>query len=346
MSRVIGILAAGRAAVADSGNVGLNAVQIARVALGSGLKPAGADDDARAALRIQHDAAAATGAPAVAGDVAVRADIDPTATYSVTEVGIFARIGAGGVEFLFGYWAAEAAGDAIAAAVSGGATIVLATVMRVAGSAADVNVTPAIDLQIAAVADAGENQRGILKLATEALADAGADDETAMTPVLVKRVTDAATLAIRDGVGAAFDTLAELAAAVQNRLTETQADTRFGVRHLSVTRNADGSSNSASSETTLGSIDVTRTGLWLFQLTTGLTLTNLDIVGVTSFSIGGVVVVQLGLTGPPVAYDERFQFSRYALLDNGDTVTATGVIGVRHRYVETTFEAVYLGPAA
>lgn len=173
MSRVIGILAAGRAAIADSGNVGLNAVEVTKVALGDELKPAGVDDDARAALRNQRDEAAAAGAPAVAGDVAVRADIDPSATYSVTEVGIFARIGAGGQEFLFGYWAAESAADALAAAVDGGATIVLATIIRVGGSPADVNVTPAVDLTIAAVDAARLAHTGDLKLSAAIAVPAG-----------------------------------------------------------------------------------------------------------------------------------------------------------------------------
>lgn len=155
MNRMVHILAAGRAAIADSGNAGTNAVTITRVALGSGLAPAEADDDARAALRIQRNIAPASGVPAVAGDIAVRADIDPTANYAVTEVGLFARIGAG-PEFLFAYWAATAAGDAIAAAQSGGARITIAAVVRVSGSAAEVNVTAAPNITIVQGADTGD----------------------------------------------------------------------------------------------------------------------------------------------------------------------------------------------
>ena len=164
MNREAKILAAGRSALADSGNVGLQAVDIARVAIGSGLAPADVDDDARAALRNQRDAAAARGAPAVAGDVAVRANIAPSASYAVTEVGVFARIGGAGEEFLFAYWAAEAASEAIAAATQDGADIVMASVLRVGGSDAAVNVTPALDLTIAAVDTARLAHTGDLKL--------------------------------------------------------------------------------------------------------------------------------------------------------------------------------------
>ncbi len=173
MSRVIGILRAGRAAIADSGNAGLNAVTITRVAIGSGLNPDGDDDDARAALRIQRDAAPAVGVPAAGGDIAVRADISPTAEYTVSEVGVFARTGTAGAEFLFGYWAAGSSAEALAAATPGGATIVVATVVRVAGSPAAVTVAPAMNLTISAVDAAQLAHAGDIKLSAARAVPAG-----------------------------------------------------------------------------------------------------------------------------------------------------------------------------
>ena len=311
MSRVIGILAAGRAAVADSGNAGLNAVTITRVALGSGLKPDGANDGARAALRNQRDAAGAVGAPAVAGDVAVRADVEPSATYSVTEVGIFARIGDAGAEFLFAYWAAESAADAIAAAVSGGATIVLATVLRVAGSDADVDVSPAVDLTIAAVTDATEENRGILKLAGAALADAGVDDETAMTPALSRRVravTRVAATRVADGPALGVVS-ARLSAATQ--------------------------------QTDLATLDLPKAGQWLCTLRSGVSgdgggrwqwLIDEVVVG------GGGVSSGIGDASPTAS---SIVLSKAA----NARIVAQGRVTSIHRYIATVFEAFYLGPA-
>ena len=301
MSGMVRILAAGRAALVDSGNTGTNAVEITRVALGAGLAPADADDDARTALRNEQDEAAATGAAAAAGDLAVRADIAPTASYSVTEMGLFARIGSGGDEFLFGYWAVSDAASAMAAAVANGATITVAAVIRVAGSAADVEVAPSLDLTIAAVRAASEEQAGILKLATEALADAGDDDETAMTPAMTRRVT--------------------------------------GVRNLSVTRPADVAGLTQNTE--LGSLTITRTGVWLFQAVVALSSG-----GLRSVTLDGQ---QFVFRGGGQYYPGSAVAVKAIEKNAGDTVTlnARGYTGFDYtfRFLEITFEAFYLGPS-
>ena len=314
MSRAVTILAAGRTALADSGNTGLRAVTITRIAIGSGLKPASANDDARAALRTQRDAAAVTGVPAVAGDVAVRADIAPTASYSVTEVGVFARIGAAGAEFLFAYWAAADVASAWAAAATGGAKITVAAVVRVAGSAAAVNVAPALNLSIAAVGAATEERAGKLKLSTQALADAGVDDETAMTPALVKRRIDAQQ-----------------------------------VTRLSVTRDADTVDIRSGTTTQLGSLDLTKTGYWLLQLSVRIRMRT-RLGANIRVRIDGVIVELVTLIS--LAGSSRFiergggDWCVVRNKNSGDRVTADGYVGNTHQYSAMTFEAFYLGPSA
>lgn len=125
--------------LADGTARGIRGVTFTRLAIGSGIAPARADDSARAALRHQRETAAATGNTAVAGRIAVEGRYAPAAAYDVTEIGLFARRGAG-AEWLAAYWAADAASGAIARTVAGEA-FVLAGVVEVEAAAAEISVT-------------------------------------------------------------------------------------------------------------------------------------------------------------------------------------------------------------
>ena len=138
------VTTAGRAALADPNNVGVQAVRITRVLVGSGSGPGGAADDSRTTLRTQRDAAAAGGAVQVAARIAVRADVVGTAAYAVTEAGLEAAVGAGAA-FLFAYW--TNAGEVYAAVADGVAVLVVAAIDIVSGTPADLTV--AIDPTVA-----------------------------------------------------------------------------------------------------------------------------------------------------------------------------------------------------
>lgn len=120
------VTAAGRAALASSNHVGANRITITRVLVGSGQGPGGAADDARTTLRNQRDAAAAGGSTTVPARIHVRGDVQPTADYNITEVGLEARIGDDGAPFLFAYW--SAAGEIYAAAVTGVTVVIVAAI--------------------------------------------------------------------------------------------------------------------------------------------------------------------------------------------------------------------------
>lgn len=175
------LTAAGLAAVMDGANRGTREVQIRRVAIGSGLGPGDATDDARTTLRTERARADAGGTTAVAGRIAVTARFAPTATYSVTEVGVIARIGNAGAEFLFGYHAVPAAAEAVAAAISG-SPLVVSVVVNIRNAAA-VTVTIDPDLTIQIADPATTTRAGIVELATPAEVLTGTDAERAVTPL-------------------------------------------------------------------------------------------------------------------------------------------------------------------
>ena len=132
------LTAAGRAMIADGENTGTAAVSLTRLALGSGSAAAGAANDGKTALITQRDAVAVVGAVDAAGQVAYRADFRPAASYSITEAGLFGRVGAGGVEKMIAYW--TDGGTVLAAAISG-AALTVSGVLAVQSAAADVTVT-------------------------------------------------------------------------------------------------------------------------------------------------------------------------------------------------------------
>lgn len=113
---------AGRAALADGANIGINAVRYTKVAIGSGSGPGGEADDGRAALRNERDSAPVMGSTEVAGQVAVCGFVMATAAYQVREVGLFGRVGDSGAEALHAYWTDPS--DIFAAAAEGSQVIV------------------------------------------------------------------------------------------------------------------------------------------------------------------------------------------------------------------------------
>ena len=159
---VLRITAAGRAALADADNVGINAVRITKVLVGSGQGPGGTDDDARAALRNQRDSAVAGGSTMVPARVLVRGDVAATAAYSITEIGLEAKVGAN-APFLFAYW--SNAGEVFAAAVDGVVVLVIAAVDVVAETPAalTIEVAPTVQANFSATfAGLTDTQAGAL----------------------------------------------------------------------------------------------------------------------------------------------------------------------------------------
>lgn len=140
MTAQLNITAAGRAALANTANIAMGQVTITHLAIGSGLKQSGDNDDARTALRSEQNRVAATGAVSNTGNrVAVRGDVTPSAAFSVTELGLFANDPEGN-SVLLAYWAGESAADAIAAAASG-AMLVMIAALEIVNAVADVTIT-------------------------------------------------------------------------------------------------------------------------------------------------------------------------------------------------------------
>lgn len=181
MTATLTLTAAGRAALADASHRATQAVQLRRLAIGTGTAPAGTDDSARTALRAQREIVAVTGDTSVPARIALRADYAPTAAWSVTEMGLFARVGAAGDEFLFAYWVAAAASGALAAAVSGVA-LIAAGIVEITQSNAEIDVTLGLTVRVGASGPATTEARGIVELATAGEARGGTDTERACTP--------------------------------------------------------------------------------------------------------------------------------------------------------------------
>ena len=198
MTAQLTLTTAGASAVADGANIGLSEVTFTRLALGSGT--GAGDQSARVALETQRDIEAVTGVPAPApGRIPIRADYIPSEVYAVTEVGLFARIGAG-AEFLCAYWIAESAANAVASAAVN-TTLIIAGIIEVQSAGADIAIAPAVNISIGAPANvvytdrhATEGQRGIIEIATQGETNTGADDERAVTALkLAERLAAYAT---------------------------------------------------------------------------------------------------------------------------------------------------------
>lgn len=173
----LALTAAGRAAVADADHVGTDAIEITHLAVGDGLRPAGADDDGRTALRSERERQPVAGRQAADGHVALVADWTPAASYAATEIGLVADVD--GDTVLLAYWAAEAAAGAAVRAAAG-TRLLIAVDVAVTSSAADLAVTLSPSVTFATPPPAATTAvAGISRRATgaEVAAAAAADDE-------------------------------------------------------------------------------------------------------------------------------------------------------------------------
>ena len=187
MANALRLTTAGRALIADGANTGLSAVRLTHLAVGSGHAAGGAGNDARAVLRNERNRAAVSGAADAAGQVAYRADFAPTETYSVTEAGLFGRVGASGAVTLLAYW--TDGGTALAAAVPG-AALTIAGVLEVQAAAADVTVTVSTALTLgdpALAARVASSEAAVGRL------DGEQDTQDGLIAALGRRVTTAET---------------------------------------------------------------------------------------------------------------------------------------------------------
>lgn len=226
----LALTAAGRAAIADADHVGTEAVTLTHLAFGDGLRPAGADDDARAALRSERDRIAVAGREAADGHVAVVADWTPARAYALSEIGLVATVD--GATVLLAYGAVESAADAVAHTAVG-TRIVVALDVAVTSSAADLSVTLSPNVQFTAVPAATTAVAGISRRATGAEAQAAAEASAEADRAALERAAhltpyEAARFPIdlRDGAPANRDTLAKLAtalAAAETRIATLEA---------------------------------------------------------------------------------------------------------------------------
>ena len=214
----LALTAAGRAAVADADHVGTEAVTLTHLAFGDGLRPAGADDDTRTALRSERDRVAVAGREAADGHVAVVADWTPTRAYALSEIGLYATVDSAAV--LLAYGAVEAAADAVARTAVG-TRIVVALDVAVTSSAADLSVTLSPNVRFTAVPAATTAVAGVSRRATGAEAQAAAEASAEADRAALERAAhltpyEAARFPIdlRDGAPADRNTLAKLATAL------------------------------------------------------------------------------------------------------------------------------------
>ena len=131
---------AGRTAVMDGQNRALNNVQLRKMVIGDGTGPGGDGDDSRAALRSLKQTEGLVGTTLQAGRLAVRGEFTAAEVFSVTEVGIVARIGDAGAEFLLAFWTVPQASDALANTAVG-VKLIIAGVLDLVAAAAEVSVT-------------------------------------------------------------------------------------------------------------------------------------------------------------------------------------------------------------
>lgn len=181
------------AALADGTARGTRAIEMRSIVIGSGRGTPGSSNDDRTTLRAQQASAAVTGSIAVSGRIALQASFETAAGagFDVTEVGVMARIGSGGAPFLFAYQVVDI-GDARISVAEPGVTLLIACVLNVVRSAAEINVTvsPTLSLSVGQtraeidtlIGAATTALRGLVELATPAEARTGTDGSRAVTP--------------------------------------------------------------------------------------------------------------------------------------------------------------------
>ena len=138
MANILKLTSVGRAALADGNNRQTRAIVMRTLAIGSGHgAPSPTETSPRTTLRNQRDTGVVGGQTNVAGRIAVRASITPTANYNITEVGLFAQIEAE-APFLLAYWTDN---GRVLVPASQDSTTVIAGVLDLAVAAAEVMVT-------------------------------------------------------------------------------------------------------------------------------------------------------------------------------------------------------------
>lgn len=229
MSVQLAMTTAGLLSLRDPSQARTRVVTITRVSLGSGTAPAGTDESARTQLRAQQDIAATGGSTSTAG-LALRTWFRPTSAYGITEIGVWARIGAG-AEFLFAYWAGTTA-EAVARTVSGTDILVVGIVSF--GSAPTSTVNVAAELTLTFGQAATETQAGIVELATCAEAGAGAATDRALTPASLACVRSAwlpAGVVVAYGGATVPEGWLELDGSAVSRTTYAALFVVFGTTH-------------------------------------------------------------------------------------------------------------------
>ena len=217
MSATLTLTDAGLAAVVDAANTGLASVRMARLALGSGV---GGDAATATTLITERNIENVGGSSTAPGRIAVRADFTPAEVYTVTEVGLFARVGAGGAEFLFAYWGAANVSGGLVSTVRN-AVLTIVGIVEVTRSAAEIDITPRVDVTVGSSTDglvaqtqhATTEIRGIVELATSAEAARGVDRDRAVTPVALQAALQA-TLQAVSGAGLPTGAITDFAGTV------------------------------------------------------------------------------------------------------------------------------------
>ena len=143
---------AGRAALADGANRALRAIEIQSIEIGSSAGPGGTADDARTALRARIATLPGTGVTTVPGRVIVTGEYRPSALVTVREVGLIARIGSAGSDFLLGFWTHP---TTIVARPEPGTVLSIAITLDIAAAAAAVTVTVNPEITVIAKPPAG-----------------------------------------------------------------------------------------------------------------------------------------------------------------------------------------------
>lgn len=135
-------------ALADGQNRAMRAVQIRSIQIGDGTGAGDAADAApRVALRSRRQTVPIGGTTDDRGHIELQGTLTSSTALAVTEVGVMARIGDDGAEFLFAYWAAPATSGA-AVTLADGLTVALVVGIVVARSAAELSVTLAPDVRV------------------------------------------------------------------------------------------------------------------------------------------------------------------------------------------------------
>lgn len=233
----LALTAAGRTAMADADHTGTEAVTLTHLLLGDALRPAGADDDARVALRNERHRVAVAGQTAADGHVAVAADFTPDASYAITEIGLLATVDGSAV--LLAYAAVESAAEAVARAASG-TRLVIGVDITITSAAGDLAVTlsPTVSLTVApdaTTAVAGVSRRATgaeAQAAAEAAAEAdraGLEEAAHLTPKEAARIPIELLAAVRGAAPADRDTLAKMGDWVTAQIAAAVALLRGGV---------------------------------------------------------------------------------------------------------------------